>query len=152
VRFAYLVQELAAAVYYLRRRREPKVQFGQIFKKTADQLLTALEDELGQIADAKSSEIPELREAVCPEIRRIKDWRDPRIHARVELENGIALYDWRTRKQLSMTHRECTEMCDLACSMALRVGGLVGSLLKDLKADETLVSELAILLDAPGGN
>lgn len=149
VRFAFLIQELATAVYYLRRRREPKIQFGQIFKKTPDQLLTALEDELDQIADEGHAEIPELREAVCPEIRKIKGWRDPRIHARVDLENGITLYDWKTRKQLRMTAPECCEMSDLAFSVALKSGGLVRSLLNDLKADETLVSELTILLDPP---
>jgi len=149
VSYAFLVQELAAAVFYLRRRREPKIQFGQVFKKSPDQLLGALELELGQIDRESYREIPELRESVCPEIKKLKEWRDPRIHARVDLEHGISLYDWKTRRRLEMTAPECREKSDLALSLALRIRGLVHFLLTDLEADETLVSELAILLDSP---
>ena len=124
VRYAFLVQELATAVFYLRRRREPKIQFTQIFKK-------------------------EIR-ALCPEIRSLKNWRDPRIHARVEFsEHGIALYDWKTRKQLEMNAPDCNSKCDLAVSLALRLAGIVRSLLHDLKADENLVSAIKFLPDPP---
>jgi hypothetical protein len=150
VRFAFLVQELATSVFYLRRRREPRVQFGQIFKKSVNELIVALTDELNRITAEGyvSSEIKEV-EALCPEIKKLTGWRDARIHARVSFENGIALYDWRTRKQLGMTTRECDRRSDLAISIAATLAGGVRSLLNYLKADESLVSEIRILLDPP---
>jgi hypothetical protein len=150
VRFAFLVQELATAVFYLRRRREPKIQFGQIFRKSTEQLLAALACELNHVTAEgdTAAEIAELR-ALCPEIEKLKGWRDPRIHARVDFEQGITLYDWRTRRQLEMTAPECDKKSDVAVSVAVRLAGGVRSLLNYLKADETLVSELEILLDPP---
>lgn len=150
VRFAFLVQELATAVFYLRRRREPKLQFGQIFKKSLEQLLAALTCELKYITDEGHTpvEIDEIG-ALRPEIERLKDWRDPRVHARVSFEQGIALYDWRTRKQLEMSAPECDKRSDLAVTLAVRLDGGVRSLLNYLKADESLVSEVKILLDPP---
>lgn len=150
VRFAFLVQELATAVFYLRRRREPRIQFGQIFRKSPDQLLAALAYELNHVTGEghTAPEIEEIR-ALGPEIEELKGWRDPRIHARVDFEQGIALYDWRTRKQLEMTALECDKRSDLAVSVAVRLAGGVRSLLNYLKADESLVSEIGILLDPP---
>ena len=150
VRFAFLVQELATAVFYLRRRREPKIQFGQIFKKSPDQLLAALAAELHYITN-EGHTAPEIEEigVLRHEIAKLKDWRDPRIHARVDFGQGIALYDWRTRKQLEMTAAECDKRSDLAIGVAVRLAGGVRSLLNYLQADESLVSEMKILLDPP---
>ena len=113
VRFAFLVQELASAVYLLRRRRDPKTQFAQIFQKTPGQSVKALALELNQIAGEEYTEVPELRDAVCSEIKKLKDWRDRRIHARVELENGIALYDWKIVTALHEKHESCHPDCIL---------------------------------------
>jgi hypothetical protein len=135
---------------YLRRRRQPRIQFGQIFKKSAEQLLAALAYELNHIKAEghTAAEIEDLR-ALCLEIEKLKGWRDPRIHARVDFEKGHAMLDWRTRKELEMTALECTRKSDLAASVAVRPAGGVRSLLHHLKADETLVSEIRILLDPP---
>lgn len=151
VRFAFLVQELASAVFYLRRRREPTLQFAQVFKKSLDQLIDALSDEFDFIVAQGHAliEIDETRAITIPQIRALKDWRDPRIHARVTFEGGIALYNWRTGKQLDMTAHECDKKCDLAISLAVQVAGSVRSMLTHLKADETLVSEIRTLLDSP---
>ncbi len=38
----------------------------------------------------------------------IKGWRNDRIHARVlRSDDGLALYNWRTRQRLSMSCEEC---------------------------------------------
>jgi hypothetical protein len=144
------VQELATAISYLRRRREPKLQFGQVFKKSLVQLLEAFESELSKVEEEghNTIEVADLREAI-PAINGLKDWRDPRIHARVSVENGIALFDWKTRKQLAMTAVECERKCNEAVSLAIRISGATRSLLSYLKADEALVSEIQILLDSP---
>jgi hypothetical protein len=164
VRFAYLVQQLAVAVFNLRRRREPNLKFDDIFKKGLDQLLEGLEYELTQIPPEEGlPQIPEKELSGIPkaarermevqvlrslavQIKNLTAWRNPRIHARVDFEHGIALYDWRTKNPLEMTASDCDQKSERAFQLAQKLDDSTGSLLRELKANETPPSEIQVLL------
>lgn len=151
ITYAYLGQQLAGAVFYLRRRNEPKLQFPQVMKRSAEQLIDALLAELGEIETTAfgrevEREIDALRR-ICSEFRAVKDWRDQRIHARVQIDDsGIALFDWRTRKQLPMTAEECYEFRKRAIALAVGLDMHVGRMLDEAeiraKIDELISTAL----------
>jgi hypothetical protein len=154
VAYGYLTQQLAGAVFYLRRRNEPKLQFPQVFKKTPEQLLDALRSELARIEENvqregrhAEPEIDELRQ-VCLEVELLKNWRDARVHSRVQIDDtGIAIFDWRTRRQLTMSEQECTERRECALSLALRLDMYAGQILREAQVRAKIDELISAALD-----
>jgi hypothetical protein len=101
--FADMADTLADAVFRLRQRTEANLKFEEVFGDTFGRLVAQFRKELGT-SDAE--DVAALRSA-CDSMSRLATWRNDRIHARVRMtEDGYALYDWRTRKRLQMTHED----------------------------------------------
>src|ERR1700693_331807 len=83
--FANLTQHLAAALFYIRQLREPDLKFEDVFKLKFSRLLKEFEKELKQLdGGSHDMELQALR-PVCERIKALGDWRNARIHPRVQI-------------------------------------------------------------------
>jgi hypothetical protein len=145
--FANLVQEFAVAVFRIRGVKNPSIKFEDIFWRDFGPLRDDLKDELKQFdAQVHYVELQEIR-AICANAATLAAWRNPRIHARVKLEaNGIAIYDSKTGKQLSIGRDECVDNIEQAVGLAMNLDYNVGQLLKDATSLSQISAEIAEIL------
>ena len=138
--FASLTQQLAAAVFYIRRIREPNLQFEDVFNRKFSKLREDLKDELSQ-SDGRSSTDRERQclERLCAEMGDLATWRNARGHPRVQIDdNGITIYDWRTRKELNINRDKCVKKINEALYLTAMLDQSVGGLLRELDEDRTI--------------
>jgi hypothetical protein len=134
--FANLTQQLAAALFYIRRLKEPDLKFEDVFKLKFSRLLKEFEKELKQLdGGSHDMELQALR-PVCERIKDLGDWRNARAHPRVQIdEHGITIYDWRTRKQLIMDRDETLLKIERTHWLTIALEQNAGILLRHLKSD-----------------
>jgi hypothetical protein len=135
--YANLTQALARAVWLIKRVSEPSVQFERVFSLTFSQLLKALREQLEKHGGSASAD-PNVQSLldVGTKIEVLAAWRNARAHPLVQIDhNGITLYDWRTRKPLSVGLGECMEKIQqsigFGCELDSYAGGFVGSVRSD---------------------
>jgi hypothetical protein len=113
--FADVTNRLAQAVFVLQKRRDANITFERIFCAEFTRILRSFKIELKQLDQAhivEADDVETLRE-ICPELATLAVWRNDRIHARIEpVSDGLALYEWRTGKRLSISYEECTEIIE----------------------------------------
>ena len=99
--FANLTQQLAAALFYIRRLKEPNLKFKDVFNLKFSRMLREFKEELKQLEGGSHDLAVQALLPVCETIETLGDWRNARIHPRVQIdEHGITIYDWRTRERL----------------------------------------------------
>jgi hypothetical protein len=112
--FADLAEHLAIAVFQIRKTHDSSATFEQVFRLQFKNVLDQFKDELKRFRDKQSlREDTEALDAAVRQISTIAQWRHDRIHARIRrVDDGLALYDWRTRKRLTISYDECKEKID----------------------------------------
>jgi hypothetical protein len=66
-------------------------------------------------------------------------WRNSRIHAQVRrVDNGLALYDGKTKKQLSISYEECAGVIDRLIKVIMTLEAYLPSLVKSVDLDKAL--------------
>jgi hypothetical protein len=142
--FANLTQQLAASVFYIRRLKEPDLKFEMVFKCQFSELRKALKRELKRFNGQSLTEmdVQSLRHA-CATVGGLLKWRNARAHPRVQLDdNGITIYDWRTRKQLTINRDECVEKIHEAIKFTVLFEQHTGSLLRQLESKKRVAEML----------
>jgi hypothetical protein len=138
--FANLEQQFATAVFFIRRIKEPALEFEEVFQLRFADLLDALKKELKQF-DGQSSHDEELHELrkICASAKNLSKWRNPRTHPRVQIdENGIAIYDWRTRQRLTIDRDECIMNIERAIAITVNLDFNVARLVRDVKSKKKI--------------
>jgi hypothetical protein len=139
VAFANLTDDLATALFRLRQSKDPNVTFKEIFKLEFKKMLEQFREELKQF-DSKPSLAEDrhwIGEAVA-KMTAIAQWRNDRIHARVlQVDDGLALYHWRTLKRLSISYEECEEKIQDVIWIIVTVRTHVGQLVERLEWDKS---------------
>ncbi len=136
--FTNLTQQFAAALFHIRRIKEPDLKFEEIFKLRLSEVREALKKELKQF-EGQSSFDMEVRDLlnVCAKTGSLAAWRNVRAHARVQIDaNGITIFDWRTLKQLTINRDECVEKIQEAIGLTVLLDFNVGSLLRNIESDQ----------------
>ena len=149
--FANLSQQLAMAVFYLRRINEPDLKFENVFKMEFSRLREALLGQLRQCDNQQclDMDLQHLR-CRCEQIAVLANWRNDRTHPRVRLdESGIAIYNWRTFQQLSIKTEECVQQIEKASAYTVDVDHLVGSILRTLESKNKMDKLLSEIWDTP---
>ena len=103
--FANLTQQLAMAVFYLRRLNEPDLKFEKVFKMEISRLHDSLLEQLLQFDSQQclDMDLQHLRHR-CRQIAVLATWRNDRAHPRVRFDNhGISIFNWRTGQRLPST-------------------------------------------------
>jgi len=137
--FANMTYELARALFGLRAHRDPQFkfedvpwQFGKILKELKAEL-----DLMEADSDEKDS-VAELRR-LCRIAAEPAPWRHSRTHARVvQVEDGLALFDWTTGKRLSISAAECEEKIQLAFQVVCNVPAHSAYLLRELDTKQAI--------------
>jgi hypothetical protein len=139
--FADVTDRLATAVFMLRQRRDSNVTFEETFAPGFKKILKAFKAELKQfdMQESMAGDIDALRD-VCSQLATLSIWRNDRIHARVrQIDEGLALYDWRTSKRLSISYEECDkiihDLTKVLVTLEAYIPALVGSLDFDREFD-----------------
>jgi hypothetical protein len=93
-------------------QRIPKerVTPSKLYELKFAQLLDAFRDELKQLGEevTKGDESNCLRGA-CTEMKALSKWRNDRVHGQVrQVDDGLALYDGKTRARLPISYEECS--------------------------------------------
>jgi hypothetical protein len=138
--FANLTQQLASAVFLIRRIKEPNLKFQKVFRIEFSNLCKALMAELNQFdgRQAIDMDVKYVRH-FCSKARDLSEWRNERVHARVQIDEGvITIYNSRTCKQLSLNCDECLAKIAEAIGFALALDQNVASLLRNLNSDQDL--------------
>ena len=135
--FADLHQRLAIAVFCLKGLSEPGLQFQNVFNMRFSELLRALKKELKQIEEVWSyaADVQQLRK-VCASAREIAEWRNPRTHPRVQMDDaGIAIFDARTLKPLGINADECMQKIEQAIAVGVWLEMTAMRLVREIKSD-----------------
>jgi hypothetical protein len=142
--YANLLEKLSGAVWLIKQINQPGIQFEGVFGLPFSKLLKALREELDKHGGNASTD-PHVQSLLylSTKLQVLADWRNARAHPRVQIDhNGITLYDWRTRKPLSIGLDECMEKIQQAigfgCELDRDAGGLVGSVRSDKDLDEMI--------------
>lgn len=136
--FADVVDHLAVATFRLRETREPDLRFEKVFRQEAKNILGQLRDELKQF-DERSPVSDNVREVgdACDIISNLAVWRNDRIHARVRMtDSGFALYNWRTRRRLEISHDQIVQNIELAVKAIVTLEAHVQHLVGQMEFDE----------------
>lgn len=138
--FANLTEQLASAVFCIRRIKEPNVKFEEIFKLKFSNLCKALMAELNKFDGRQSIDMDvQYVRHFCAKARDLSAWRNERVHARVQIDEGvITIYNSRTGKQLTLNRDECLAKIEEAIGFALALDQNVASLLGHLKSDQDI--------------
>src|SRR4051812_25489948 len=102
VHFTWLTDRLAAAVFYLQVRTNPSLCFRKVIIDGFGPNHQKFKNELQKFPDSLHKQ---MGLQVCTEMRELADWRNERIHARIDFDPAaktLALYSWRTRLRLPM--------------------------------------------------
>ncbi len=138
--FANLTQQLATAVFYIRRIKEPDLKFEKVFKQEFSKLRQTLLEELDQFDNQSTTEVDvQYLRHICDQLTIFSKWRNDRAHPRVQVdENGLRIYDWRTGKLLSINTYESIEKIQEAVSFTIGLEYNVGSLLNHIDSGKKL--------------
>jgi len=72
----------------------------------------------------------------CERIKVLGDWRNARIHPRVQIdEHGITIYDWRTRKQLIIDRDDTLLKIERTIWLTVELEQNAGILLRHLESE-----------------
>lgn len=86
--------------------------------------------------------VREIRNA-CAKAATLAAWRNPRIHARVQIsDNGIRIYDQKTRKPLAVNRDECIKKIEQALSIRSNLDYSAGELLKHVHSGAKIRARL----------
>jgi hypothetical protein len=138
--FANLAQQLAAAVFYIRRTNQQSLKFEDVFGKLRgfSKLCDALKTELKQFEGRSSTdmEVQHIR-YICSKMGPLNVWRRAHTHPRVRIdESGFTIYDWQTRKRLRIDRDECLRKIQEAVSLGVELDQYVGSLLRQISSEK----------------
>lgn len=148
--FAEVTEYLAAALFRLRRDRETELEFAHVFRMKFSRMLSEFKEELKRF-DGRTAVVEELGSlrGACSQMKALSQWRNCRSHARVRrVDDGLALYDWKTHKRLSITFEECEEKILEAGRVRIALMN-VSRLVRDLEFDR-LFEHLFSTLDDEG--
>ena len=132
--FSWLADRLAAAVFYLQRRKDPNLCFEAIIKRPFGKNLAEFESKLRGFEDLDHPYV-QGGLAACKEMRALAAWRNERIHARVEFDQqnrAIKLFSWKTRQLLPMTPEEIAGRTTNAFNLVFEVNRALSFLLNRL--------------------
>jgi len=150
--YAEMTYKLAFALFRLRRLKEPKQTFIEVFRIPFGQMLREFKKELRQFdgsADV-ADELAAVRKTCC-QMREIAKWRNECIHVMVRLEDdGYALYEWKTGQRLQMNLTECERRIQDAQKVIITLPDDVNHLVISAESDKWLDGELdKVLQDWP---
>jgi hypothetical protein len=135
--FANLTQQLAAALFYIRRLREPDLKFENVFELEFSRLLKEFEKELKLLDGGSHDMALQALRPVCESIKALGAWRNAITHPRVQIdEHGITIYDWRTRKQLIINYDETMLKVERTHWLTIALEQNAGILLRGLQSDQ----------------
>jgi hypothetical protein len=126
--FTELDQYVTWALAELRKHSDPNATFESLPERGFEKRREALKKELKQF-EGKSSvefELQCARDALS-RAKIVANWRNARVHCLIHRSNeGLALYDWKSRKHLSLTFEECQDQIreTNAIVFALKINGL----------------------------
>jgi hypothetical protein len=143
--FANLTQQLAVAVFFLRRLNEPDLKFEKVFRIEFSRLREALLTQLTQFDDQQGldMDLQYLRHR-CDQMAALANWRNDRAHPRVQFdEHGMAIYNWRTGQRLSINVEECVQQIEMAVACAVDLDHFVGSIIRTLESQKEMEALLA---------
>lgn len=137
--FANVIYEIARALYALRVHHEPTFTFEQIPWQFS-RLLKELRIELHQLEEncAERDSLAEVRR-MCGFAADLAPWRDRRIHARVrQIDDGLALFDWKTGEQLSITTAEVEQRISIAVQIACNLPAHMSYLVREVDSRKAM--------------
>jgi len=142
--FANLTQRLESAVFLIRRIKEPNLNFQEVMQLQFSDLCKALKSGLKQLDGRQSIETDvQYVRHFCAKARELSKWRNERVHARVQIDEGaITIYNSRTGKQLILNRDECLGKIQEAIGFALALDQNVASLLRNLKSEQEIYEML----------
>jgi hypothetical protein len=137
--FANVTYELARALYALRVRHDPTFTFEKVpwqFSRMLKELRKEL-DQLEPDCHEKDS-LAEVRR-MCRIASNLAPWRDSRIHARVQqVDDGLALSDWKTGERLSITAAECEQRISTAVQVACNLPAHMSYLVREVDSRKAM--------------
>ena len=134
--FANLEQELATAVFLIRRTRDSSADFKGIYRRGIAKVKEDLKAELKQLShlplmDLDAQDLNSTR----AKVGALNAWRRERVHARVRLDaDGIAIFDAKTGKHLPIERAECEEKIREAVLLAFNLQVQTRSFLQRIDA------------------
>lgn len=146
--FADLADHLAAAAFYLRRRKEPSLKFEKVLKQEFSRTLKQLRKELKQL-DGRTSESDSLHAVrrACDNASKLAAWRNDRIHARVKMtEDGYLLYHWQGHA-LQMSDAQIEQNIRLAIEVIVQLEGHMRHIVDPVDLKERILGLLSTLPD-----
>jgi len=150
--FANLQQQLATVVFFLRRVEEPNLKFGEVFKLELRRLRRSLKEQLRKLKEHSSMSMEiQLLQKTCSEIGVLAQWRNDRAHPRVRIdEDGIAIFNWKTGKPLSIHRDECVEKIQQAIRITVDLemyGATLSKQLENKKKIHEMIGEIFTSLE-----
>lgn len=121
VLFAELDEYVTRALLDLRKHAAPETTFESLHSRGFKRNCGDLKKELRQFEGHSSVafELERMRDALA-RADGLNDWRKRRIHGLVRrTDEGLALYDWETRKRLTMSEEECQQQIEAINFVAL---------------------------------
>jgi hypothetical protein len=146
--FANMTYELARALFALRSRRDRHYGWRDVPWKFK-QLLRELRRELDKLEGTctEKDSLAAVRRA-CHVAERLAPWRDSRTHAIVkQVDSGLALFDWKTGKPLSLTTAECERNMDELVKVICEIPVHMTCLIREFDSSQNMREYFETVLD-----